>query len=270
MNEIEKFSAEVAANIRGLGEDADVQALSRVWLREITRHKYAYNFSWLGRPLIQFPQDMAAIQELVWAVKPDLIIEAGIAHGGSLIMHASFLAMLDYCEAVEAGVPLDVTKPKRRVLGLDIDIRAHNRAAIEAHPMSNRIDMIQGSSISREVIEQVHQRASQHERVLVILDSNHTHEHVLAELEAYAPLVSPGSYCVVFDTLVEDMPDDLIHDRPWKKGDNPKTAVWAYLRALKDEGRYAGDGAALNLEIDKSIEHKLLITVGPDGYLKRV
>lgn len=270
MNEIEKFRAEVAANIRGLGEDADVQALSRIWLREITRHKYAYNFSWLGRPLIQFPQDMAAIQELVWAVKPDLIIEAGIAHGGSLIMHASFLAMLDYCEAVEAGVPLDVTKPKRRVLGLDIDIRAHNRAAIQAHPMSNRIDMIQGSSISSEVIEQVRQRASQHQRVLVILDSNHTHEHVLAELEAYAPLVSPGSYCVVFDTLVEDMPDDLIKDRPWKKGDNPKTAVWAYLSALKDEGRKASDGAALRLEIDQSIEHKLLITVGPDGYLKRV
>lgn len=270
MNEIEKFRAEVAANIRGLGEDVDVQALSRIWLREITPHKYAYNFSWLGRPLIQFPQDMAAIQELVWTVKPDLIIEAGIAHGGSLIMHASFLAMLDYCDAVEAGVPLDVTNPKRRVLGLDIDIRAHNRAAIEAHPMSNRIDMIQGSSISNEVIEQVRQRASRHERVLVILDSNHTHEHVLAELEAYAPLVSTGSYCVVFDTLVEDMPDELIHDRPWKKGNNPKTAVWAYLSALKDEGRKASDGAALNLEIDKSIEHKLLITVGPDGYLKRV
>lgn len=270
MNEIDKFRAEVAANIRGLGEDADVQALSRIWLREITRHKYAYNFSWLGRPLIQFPQDMAAIQELVWAVKPDLIIEAGIAHGGSLIMHASFLAMLDYCDAVEQGVPLDVTKPKRRVLGLDIDIRAHNRAAIEAHPMSNRIDMIQGSSVSPEVIAQVREHAKGHQRVLVILDSNHTHEHVLAELEAYAPLVSPGSYCVVFDTLVEDMPDELIQNRPWKKGDNPKTAVWEYLRRLDGEGRSASDGARLQFEIDKSIEHKLLITVGPDGYLKRV
>jgi cephalosporin hydroxylase len=258
MNEYEKFRTEVAANIRGLGEDLDVQALSRIWLREITPHRYAYNFSWLGRPLIQLPQDMAALQELVWSVKPDLIIEAGIAHGGSLIMHASFLAMLDYCDAVEAGEPLDVKDPKRRVLGLDIDIRSHNRAAIEAHPMSNRIDMIQGSSISNEVIEQVRKRANDHQCVLVILDSNHTHEHVLAELEAYAPLVSPGSYCVVFDTLLEDMPDSLIHDRPWKKGNNPKTAVREFLEAHPE------------FKIDKDIDNKLLISVAPDGYLKRM
>jgi cephalosporin hydroxylase len=270
MNEIEKFRAEVAANIRGLGEDVDVQALSRIWVREITRHKYAYNFAWMGRPLIQFPQDMAAIQELVWKVKPDLIIETGIAHGGSLIMSASLLAMLDYCEAVEAGVPLDPKQIKRRVLGVDIDIRAHNRAAIEAHPMSHRIDMIQGSSIAEETIAKVREMAKPYKKVLVILDSNHTHEHVLAELEAYAPLVSQSSYCVVFDTLVEDMPDGLITSRPWKKGDNPKTAVWEYLRKLGSEGRKASDDAVLSFEIDKSIEHKLLITVAPDGYLKRI
>ena len=258
MNEFEKFRSEVAANIRGLGEDLDVQALSRIWLREITPHRYAYNFSWLGRPLIQVPQDMAALQELVWSVKPDLIIEAGIAHGGSLIMHASFLAMLDYCDAVEAGVPLDVTAPKRRVLGMDIDIRSHNRAAIEAHPMSNRIDMIQGSSISDVVIKQVHKHAKDHECVLVILDSNHTHEHVLAELEAYAPLVSCGSYCVVFDTLLEDMPDSLIQDRPWHVGNNPKTAVREYLKAHPE------------FKSDKDIDNKLLISVAPDGYLKRI
>lgn len=270
MSEIEKFKAEVADNIRGLGEDQDVQALSRIWLREITRHKYAYNFSWLGRPLIQFPQDMAAIQELVWQVKPDLIIETGIAHGGSLIMSASLLAMLDYCEAVEEGRTLDPAKPKRRVLGIDIDIRAHNREAIEAHPMSNRIDMVQGSSIAEDTIAQVRDMAKPYQKVLVILDSNHTHEHVLAELEAYAPLVSRGSYCVVFDTLVEDMPDELISNRPWKRGDNPKTAVWEYLRRLTGEGRTARDGAALSFEIDKTVEHKLLITVAPDGYLKRL
>lgn len=270
MNEIEKFRAEVAANIRGLGEDTDVQALSRIWVREITRYKYAYNFAWMGRPLIQFPQDMAAVQEVIWATRPDVIIEAGIAHGGSLIMNASLLAMLDYCDAVEKGQPLDVMNPRRRVLGLDIDIRAHNRQAIEAHPMAHRIDMIQGSSISPDVITQVKAYVRPDQRVMVILDSNHTHEHVLAELEAYAPLVSAGCYCVVFDTLVEDMPDDLITDRPWKKGDNPKTAVHAYLRALKEPGRKAADGATLQFEIDKDIEHKLLITVGPDGYLKRV
>jgi len=147
MNEHQKFRAEVASSIHGLGEDLDIQALSRIWLREITPYKYPYNFSWLGRLLIQLSQDIIAIQELVWSVKPDLIIEAGIAHGGSLIMHASFLAMLDYCEAVEKGTSLDVKNPKRRVLGLDIDIRPHNRIAIQAHPMSNRIDMFQGSSI---------------------------------------------------------------------------------------------------------------------------
>ena len=258
MNEHEKFRAEVSSNIRSLGQDLDVQALSRIWLREITPHRYAYNFSWLGRPLIQLPQDMAALQELVWSVKPDLIIEAGIAHGGSLIMHASFLAMLDYVDAVENGTALDVKNPKRRVLGLDIDIRSHNRTAIEAHPMSNRIDMIQGSSISDEVIERVHKYAKNHESVLVILDSNHTHKHVLAELEAYASLVSPGSYCVVFDTLLEDMPDSLIHNRPWKKGDNPKTAVREWLKNHPE------------FEVDKDIDNKLLISVAPDGYLKRV
>lgn len=269
MNEIEKFRAEVQANIQSLAADTDVQALSRIWLREITRHKYAYNFTWLGRPLIQFPQDMAAIQEIIWQVKPDLVIEAGIAHGGSLIMSASLLAMLDYCEAVEQGRGLDPRQTRRRVLGLDVDIRAHNHAAIKAHPMSHLIDMIQGSSVAPDTVATVKAIAAKHERVLVILDSNHTHEHVLAELEAYAPLVSTGSYCCVFDTLIEDMPVDLIHDRPWGPGNNPKTAVWEYLRKLEAEGRTAVDGNALHLEIDKSMEHKLQITVAPDGYLRR-
>jgi len=220
--------------------------------------KYCYNFEWLSRPIIQFPQDIVAMQELIWQIKPDLIIETGIAHGGSLIMSASMLAMIDYCEAVEAGGTLDPQATKRRVLGLDIDIRAHNRAAIEAHPMSHRIDMIEGSSIAPEIVEQVKAVAANYERVLVVLDSNHTHEHVLAELEAYAPLTSKGSYCVVFDTIIEDLPEDSFPDRSWGKGDNPKTAAWEYLKNHPE------------FEIDKSIENKVLITVAPDGYLKRV
>lgn len=232
--------------------------------------KYSYNFKWLSRPIIQYPQDVMEMQELIWQVKPDLIIETGIAHGGSLIMSASMLSMLDYCEAVEAGKTLDPSATRRRVLGLDIDIRPHNRAAIEAHPMSHRIDMIQGSSIAPEVIARVHEIAKNYTKILVCLDSNHTHEHVLAELEAYAPLTSKGSYCCVFDTVIEDAPDEVFLDRPWGKGNNPKTAVWEYLRRLKEEGRKATDGAPLNFEIDKSIENKLLITVAPDGYLKRV
>lgn len=257
MNQIEQFNNEVMENIKGLGQDKDLQALSRIWVREISPHKWAYNFSWLGRPAIQFPNDAWAMQELIWKIKPDLIIETGIAHGGSLIFSASMLALLDMCEAIETGAVLDPKKSKRKVLGLDIDIRQHNREAIEAHPMSSRIQMIQGSSIAPEVIAQVKAVAKNYQRVLVCLDSNHTHDHVLAELEAYAPLTSVGSYCVVFDTIVEDMPKAMFPDRPWGPGDNPKTAVWEYLKTHSE------------FEIDKSIDHKLLISVASDGYLKR-
>jgi cephalosporin hydroxylase len=250
-------------------DDARVQADARALTNSSIAAQYSYNFFWLGRPIIQYPQDMVALQEIIWEVRPDLIIEAGIAHGGSLVLSASMLALLDYCDAVEAGQLLDPRASHRRVLGVDIDIRAHNRAAIEAHPMAHQIDMIQGSSIDPEFIAKVHAAAQGHERVLVILDSNHTHAHVLAELEAYAPLVSRGSYCIVFDTVVEDLPEGMYPDRPWGKGDNPKTAVREYLRRLREEGRTATNGDVLALDIDRDIEAKLLITVAPDGYLRR-
>lgn len=241
MNEHEKFEADVAANIRGLRDDTDVQALSRIWLREITRHKYAYNFSWMGRPIIQFPQDMLAMQEIMWNVQPDLIIETGIAHGGSLIYYASLFEMLG---------------GDGYVLGIDIDIRSHNRAAIESHPMSKRIQMLEGSSIDTQTIDAVKAHAADEKSVLLVLDSNHTHDHVLAELEAYAPLVTKGSYAVVFDTLLEYMPDDLVSDRAWGRGNNPKTAVDAYLQSTN------------RFEVDADLESKLLITVAPGGYLR--
>ena len=199
------------------------------------------------------------MQEIIWQVKPDLIIETGIAHGGSLIFSASMLAMLDMVDAIESGAEtMSTRESKRKVLGIDIDIRAHNKEAIEAHPMASRIQMIQGSSIAQDIIGQVKQVADGYNRILVCLDSNHTHDHVLAELEAYAPLTSVDSYCVVFDTVVEDIPEEMFSDRPWGPGDNPKTAVWKYLETHKE------------FEIDKSIQHKLLITVAPDGFLKRV
>lgn len=254
----EAFRAEVAENIKSLGEDTDLQALSRIWIREVAPHKWAYNFRWLGRPAIQFPNDAWALQELVYEIKPDLIIETGIAHGGSLIYSASLLAMLDLCDATEKGEVLDPRAPKRKVLGIDIDIRAHNRAAIEAHPMASRIEMIEGSSIAAETVAQVKAVAARHERVLVCLDSNHTHDHVLAELEAYAPLVSPGSYIIVYDTVVEDMPAALSGDRPWGPGNNPKTAVHTFLASNEE------------FEIDKAIDHKLQISVAPDGFLRRI
>ena len=266
----EQFNEEVYLNILGLAADNKLQAHSREWINQIALHKYTYNFKWMGRPIIQLPQDIVAMQELVWQVKPDLIIETGIAHGGSLNLSASMLALIDYCEAAAAGKTLDPKASRRRVLGVDIDIRAHNRAAIEAHRLAHKIEMIQGSSIAAEIIAQVHEYANGYERILVCLDSNHTHEHVLSELEAYAPLVSQDSYCVVFDTIIEDMPDDMFPDRPWGKGNNPKTAVREYLGRLKKEGRIAADGALLHFEIDKILENKLLITVAPDGYLHRV
>lgn len=258
MNPHEAFRAEVEQNIDGLAADADLQALSRTWVREVAPHNWAYNFSWFGRPAIQFPNDAWALQEVVWKVRPDLIIETGIAHGGSLIYSASLLALLDICDATERGEMLDPHNPKRKVLGIDIDIRKHNREAIEAHPLYPRIEMIQGSSINQETIDKVHDVASGYARILVCLDSNHTHDHVLAELEAYAPLVTQGSYCVVFDTLVEDMPEHLSDDRPWGPGNSPKTAVHAYLKNNP------------NFEIDSRIDKKLLITVAPDGFLKRI
>jgi cephalosporin hydroxylase len=258
VNQNECFQQEVKANIASLGQDKDLQALSRIWVREISPHKWAYNFSWFGRPAIQFPNDAWALQELIWLIKPDLIIETGIAHGGSLVFSASMLALLDMVDAIEVGVTIDPKMSSRKVLGIDIDIRSHNRAAIEAHPMATRIQMIQGSSISPEVIEQVKRIAKNYQRILVCLDSNHTHDHVLAELDAYAPLITVGSYCVVFDTLIEDMPEDMFLKRSWGKGNNPKTAVCEYLKLHPE------------FEIDTSIQHKLLITVAPDGYLKRI
>jgi len=253
-----EFEKEVVLRLQENGKNIALQQAGLEFMRMTTLPKYSYNYFWLGRPIIQYPQDMVAMQELIWKIKPDLIIETGIAHGGSLILSASMLSILDYCDAIELGTMMDPKAPRRRVLGLDIDIRAHNRAAIEAHPMANRIDMIEGSSLDPAIIAQVQNIARGYERVLVCLDSNHTHEHVLAELEAYAPLVSVGSYCVVFDTFIEDVPAEMFPDRPWGPGDNPKTAVWEYLKTHPE------------FEIDKQIDHKLLISVAPDGYLKRV
>jgi cephalosporin hydroxylase len=258
VNELEKFALEVEENINSLSKDSLLQALSQMWLRDVAKHKWSYNFRWLGRPAIQLPNDAWAMQELIWELKPDLVIESGIAHGGSLICYASMLALLDIADAVNSNCLFDPLKTKRKVLGLDIDIRPHNRKAIEEHPMRPWIQMIEGSSISTEVVSQVHYIAKNYNRILVSLDSNHTHDHVLEELRAYAPLVTKGSYCVVFDTILEDMPAEQCVNRPWKPGNSPKTAIWEYLKSHPE------------FEIDKRIQHKLLITVAPDGYLKRV
>ena len=249
------FSEERKARIQGYAENRDLREAADAFNVSANRHQYTYNFEWLGRPVIQFPQDLMALQEIIWQVKPDLIIETGIAHGGSLIFSASMLALLDL---TEGRLETDKGHQERKVLGIDIDIRDHNKRAIENHPLSSRIQMIQGSSIDHEIVELVNNVSKSYKKVMVILDSNHTHDHVLAELELYAPMTSVGSYCVVFDTIVEDLPADMYPDRPWGPGNNPKTAVHKYLTTHTE------------FEIDKRIQNKIQITVAPDGYLKRL
>lgn len=258
MNVYKKFKVERDDEILAMGENKTLAKLTNEWMRSVNKLKYSYHFDFLGRPIIQYPQDMVAIQELIWKVKPDLIIETGIAHGGSLIMSASILALLDICDAIEDQIIFSPKDSKRKVLGIDIDIRSHNKEAIEAHPMSSRIQMIEGSSIDPLVIEQVKKISRDYKRVMVCLDSNHTHDHVLEELNAYAPLTSVNSYCVVFDTIIEDMPGNAFPERLWGKGNNPKTAVYKYLKTHPE------------FVIDKQMNNKLLITVATDGYLKRI
>lgn len=258
MDPVKQFAEERLARLEAYQKDAEFRQLSQTWLEASMRKKYVYNFDWLGRPIIQYPQDMWAVQELIWQVKPDLVIETGIAHGGSLILSASILAMLDYCDAMAAGTTLDPRQTQRKVIGIDIDIRPHNRAALEAHPLRPMLHLVEGSSIAPETVAAVKAASAGHKTVMVFLDSMHTHAHVLAELEAYAPMVSEGSYCVVFDSFVEDMPADLFPDRPWSPGDNPMTAMREYLKLHPE------------FVIDKSIEGRLMVTVAAQGFLKRV
>lgn len=236
------YREEKRKRIAAFAHDEEFRRLSNKWRTMALERKYMNDFSWLGRPLIQLPMDAMAVQEIIWSVKPDLVIETGVAHGGSLILSASMLELLGHGE----------------VVGVDIEIRQHNRAAIESHPLAHRISLIEGSSTALDVVAQVRDHAAGKHKILVCLDSNHTHEHVLAELNAYADLVSVGSYCIVFDTFVEDMPDDYVWpDRPWGKGNNPKTAVWAWMKSHPE------------FEIDRSVEDRLLITSAPDGFLIR-
>lgn len=267
MDPIAQFELEKVENIKRQSVDKQLRAKSLKWLEEIGAYNYTYNFSWLGRPIIQLPQDMVAMQELIWSIKPDMIIETGIAHGGSLIFHASMLALLDYCDMRKHG---SHKIADREVVGIDIDIRSHNRAKIEDHPLYDKITLIEGSSIESSTSHQVRELAKGKKKVLVCLDSNHTHDHVLEELKIYAPMVSKGSYCVVFDTLIEDLDDENFIDRPWGRGNNSKTALHAYLKMLNDNDCRGLEGEKLNFLVNQDIENKLLLTACPSGYLQRV
>lgn len=267
LDPVQQFLAERREAIGKYAADKEWQDLSIKWMDKAFRHKYMYNFSALGRPIIQLPDEMVAFQEIVWKAKPDIIIETGIAHGGSLIQSAATLALLDYADAVQNGTVLDPAHPKRIVLGIDIDIRAHNRKEIENHPFYGRIKMIEGSSTDQATVDQVKSIAADYKRVMVCLDSNHTHDHVLSELNLYAPLVTKGCHCIVFDTIVENLPADLWPDRPWKPGNNPMTAMREFMKRddLKDI-----EGNPLKFAIDHDIQDKLMICAAPEGYLKRI
>ena len=239
---IQEFEEEKIELIKANARNAPLKEAAQKFNVESNRAKYSYNFTWMGRPIIQYPQDIIAMQELIWEIKPDLIIETGIAHGGSIIYYASLLELIG----------------KGEVLGIDIDIREHNRKKIEEHPMYKRIHMLEGSSVTQEMVDRVKPFVEGKESILVCLDSNHTHEHVLAELNYYAPFVTPGSYIVVFDTIVEDLPERYLPGRFWGIGNNPKTAVQEFLKRND------------NFVVDEMIDNKLLISVNPQGYLKRI
>lgn len=244
MDPITQFKQERAADIAAMGRDEELKKKSLDWMLHADKYKYTYNYTWLGRPIIKFPSDIVATQQIVWDVKPDLIIETGIAHGGSLILSASLLELIG---------------GEGKVLGIDTDIRAHNRKEIEAHPMMKRIEMIEGSSVADDVMAHVRASAAKAKRVMVFLDSLHTHDHVLKELELYAPLVTLGSYMVLPDTFIEYFPKGYYaHNRPWDVGNNPMTALRAFMEKNSD------------FEIDRALCDKLMITEAFDGYLRRV
>lgn len=257
MKKMNNFNEGILNDLEKMEQDPEMSALTIQWLRKANTYKYSYHFNFLGRPIIQYPQDMIAVQEIIWTVKPDLIIETGVAHGGSLILSAASLALLDLNEAVQKGKALDPLSSKRLVIGVDIDIRELNRKEIENHFLFSRIKLVQGSSTDPKIISKIKELSKPFKTVMVLLDSNHTKDHVLDELLAYTPLVSQNSYCIVFDTVIEDLPDENWVNRPWGLGNNPKIAVNEFLKFNSD------------FEVDKNIQNRLQITVAPDGYLKR-
>jgi cephalosporin hydroxylase len=245
MDPIKEFQEERLDTQKKMALDAELRDRSLQWMLHADKYKYIYNFSWMGRPIIKFPQDIIALQEVIWNVQPDLIIETGIAHGGSIIFSASMLELMG---------------GNGHVVGVDIDIRSHNRIAIEKHPMYKRITMIEGSSTSPDVVAQVATIAKNYSNVMVVLDSLHTHTHVLEELRLYCPFVSINSYIILPDTLIEFFPKNYYSEnRPWDVGNNPYTALKAFLKENSDFVQ------------DDTITNKLLITEAfGGGFLQRI
>ncbi|MFN2529439.1 MAG: cephalosporin hydroxylase family protein [Candidatus Baltobacteraceae bacterium] len=229
-----------SAAIAAMRADTQFGDAARVFLEKTFEYGYYRNFTWLGRPVIQYPQDVVALQELIWSYKPTLVVETGVAHGGALILYASIMELIG---------------GKGEVLGIEIEYREHNKAAIAEHPLARRIEVIEGSSIAPEVLASVRKRAAAHERIMVVLDSYHTHEHVLEELKLYSPLVRKGGPLIVFGTSVATLGASADIHRPWNQERNPKSALDEFL---KQNGRFT---------VNRELNDKLLLTDAPDGYL---
>lgn len=235
------FAESQYVNAEALANDQEVQKQNIALYNMVDKHDYSYLWNWMGVPIIQNPADILVMQELIWKSKPDVIIETGVARGGSVIMYASILELLG----------------KGIVIGVDVDIREHNRDTIESHSMSKRIRLIEGSSTDKVTVARVLSFIEEGQKVMVVLDSNHTHDHVLDELTIYAPLVKNGQYLVVADTSVEYIAPSIHRgERPWGKGNNPKSAMDVYLKTCD------------RFEVDAFINNKLLLSSSPSGYLR--
>lgn len=255
----------VKKNINKISKNKIFLRNSQKWLKEANKLNYSYNFQWLSRPIIQLPTDMYALQEIIWKVQPDLIVETGIAHGGSIIHSASFLAILNYIDILKKRKK----KIKRKVIGIDIDIRRHNKIKIKKHPLFDLIHLIEGSSVDDKIVNQVYKISKKHKKILVILDSNHSHDHVLKELLSYSKIVNKGSYCIVWDAGIEDYNKNHNFNRPWGKGNNPRTAVFEFLKKIKNSTLKDLKGKKLNFKLDKLMDNKIVITSSGDGFLVR-
>ena len=254
---INLFENECAEECYKQARDKSFIKLSDSWLNKSWRYKYTYHFKWMDRPIIQMPQDILALQEIIWKVKPDLIIETGIAHGGSICLSASLLALLEMEDSYNKP-ELNNKKNNRKVIGIDIDIRKHNKEKLNNHFLSEKMVMIEASSVDLKTFAKVKKISEDYSNILVILDSNHTGEHVLKELNLYGSLVSQNSYCIVFDTIIEKMDDAFSKDRPWSKKNSPKSAIEKFLKTNE------------TFEIDHSVDDRLVLSMAPGGFLKKI
>ena len=239
----QQFLSDRKELIGGMAKDQEVAARNLDLLVASDKNGYSYMWDWLGVPIIQMPADIVAMQEIIWKTRPDVIVETGIARGGSAILHTSLLRL--------TGKP-------GKVIAVDIDIRAHNRETIESHPLGDGVTLIEGSSVDPVIIDKIRSLIPADSRVMVVLDSDHTHSHVLAELQLYSQFVTPGMYLIAADTFVEELPVQLHRPREWGPGDNPKTAVDSFLASAPD------------FKLDADLAAKMLMSSSAAGYLRRI